>query len=622
MERGQLDTFRLLLLLAIVLLPLLPASSQPIRNLSGFRAHALARNDDGSTGAVSIGFDVNFFSRSYNALYVNNNGNITFQGPLRTYIPFGLTHTDVPIIAAFFADVDTRPPRSREVTYGIDLIDQHKAFGVDFFDVGYYNEHDDRLNTFQLILIERADTGPGNFDIEFNYAQIRWDLGDAGRGANVGAVVGFSNGTGEANTVFELLGSMSAGAFLDEGTWSLISHQLNSNMPGRYIFQARNGIIQTPLQSEFTSFLIEPQQATIHTPVKLVAGVRLNGGGKLPSNISIQATYQGNEVVLHDDGLDGDAVAGDGRFTGRAVFTETGDIPVTLQATAGNWHSSGEGTVKVWGSYAYGGGPILVDFGRIKAGMSSCKPLLLAGEQQGTVLLQFNLLKLLPRELNLSLKSGQAVYNPGAASLAVRPGAGKEICLVADRKAPSSEATGQPWLELVMETAHGKQPVALVQLQWKVEALSFWERWGWLILALGIIFLIVFIVYGYVRPHRFPRDLALTFVPDYADLDASPQPLSRWRGVGIGFYRDARAYLHPDFRVSGTSRGALGIIRAAKDGLWVSPAGGSLWREMDLQQWEEITLAGRLARAALVYRFGERGPYFRIATSARRQHAH
>jgi nidogen-like len=622
MGRRQLGTFRLLLLPAILLLPRLPAFPQAIRDLPGFRAHALPRNDDGSTGAVSMGFDVNFFGRNYNTLFVNNNGNVTFQGPLQVYIPFGLTHTDVPIIAAFFADVDTRAPRSRQVTYGTDRIDQHAAFGVDFFDVGYYNEHDDHLNTFQLILIERADTGPGNFDIEFNYAQIRWDLGDAGRGGNVGPVVGFSNGTAETNAVFELQGSMSASAFLDDGILSLVSHRLNSNIPGRYVFQARNGVIQTPSQAAFTPFLMEPQQATINTPLRLVAGVRMNEGDKLPSNISLRASYQGNEVILHDDGLDGDAVAGDGQFTGRAVFTETGDVPVTIQAIAGNSHSTGEGSVKVWGRYVDGGGPILVNFGHIKAGMKSCKPLLLAGEQQGTVLFQFNLLKTLPREHNLSLQSGPAVYSPGSASLAIPPKAGKEICLVSNRNAPSSEATGQPWVELVMETAQGKQPVATVLLQWKVEALSFWERWGWLILALCIILLVVFIVYGYIRPHRFPRDLALTFVPDYGDLDTSPQPLSQWRGVGIGFYRDATAYLHPDFRVSGRSRGALGVIRATKDGLWVSPAGGSLSREVDLQQWEEITLAGYSARAGLIYRFGERGPYFRIASGARRQHAH
>ena len=76
--------------------------------LAGFDSNTLARNDDGSTGLVNIGFDVNFFGLTFSHLFVNNNGNVTFDQALSAFTPFGLTNTNRQIIAPFFADVDTR----------------------------------------------------------------------------------------------------------------------------------------------------------------------------------------------------------------------------------------------------------------------------------------------------------------------------------------------------------------------------------------------------------------------------------------------------------------------------------------------------------------------------------
>jgi hypothetical protein len=57
----------------------------PIR--PGFDGNTLPRNDDGSTGAVGIGFTTNFFGQNFTQLFVNNNGNVTFDGPLGTFTP-------------------------------------------------------------------------------------------------------------------------------------------------------------------------------------------------------------------------------------------------------------------------------------------------------------------------------------------------------------------------------------------------------------------------------------------------------------------------------------------------------------------------------------------------------
>ena len=222
-----------------------PAAAQAIRRLPGFEASNIPANDDGSSPLVNLPFTINFFGRIRSGCYVNNNGNITFDASLSTFTPFGLERTQREIIAAFFADVDTRNPESRLVTYGEDTVDGRKVFGVNYIEVGYFNNHADKRNTFQIVLIDRSDTGAGNFDVEFNYERIQWETGDASDGTGglggTPAVVGWSNGSGLAGTSFEMVGSMARGQFLDSGPRALAYRRMNSPVVGRYLFRARNG---------------------------------------------------------------------------------------------------------------------------------------------------------------------------------------------------------------------------------------------------------------------------------------------------------------------------------------------------------------------------------------------
>ena len=213
---------------------------------AGFNANQLPGNDDGSTGLVPIGFTTNFFGGLYDQLYVNNNGNVTFDGALSTYTPFGLLNTNRVIIAPFFADVDTRV--GNVLTYGTATVGNRPAFGVTWPSVGCFNQIVSVLNTFQVVLIDRSDVGQGDFDIEFNYDQIQWEAGTASGGSSgclegTSARVGYSNGT---TTSFEMPGSGVNGAFLDANQQTgLIHNSRNSLQPGRYVYAVRNGIAPT-----------------------------------------------------------------------------------------------------------------------------------------------------------------------------------------------------------------------------------------------------------------------------------------------------------------------------------------------------------------------------------------
>src|SRR3954453_13394967 len=89
----------------------------------------LPRSDDGYTPQGALPFTINFFGQEYSHLWVNNNGNVTFDGPLSTFTPFGLAGTSRAIIAPFFADGDPRGGGELvRYGYGVTTYEGHRAF--------------------------------------------------------------------------------------------------------------------------------------------------------------------------------------------------------------------------------------------------------------------------------------------------------------------------------------------------------------------------------------------------------------------------------------------------------------------------------------------------------------
>jgi hypothetical protein len=232
----------------------------------GFDSNTLGRTDDGYSGRVDIGFTINFLGNEYSQLFVNNNGNVTFDSALSAYTPLNLTTTGRVIIAPFFADVDTRFSGS-PVTYGTGTYNGYTAFGANWVDVDYYygTASHTALNSFQLLLVDRSDVGAGDFDIVFNYDAIQWETGTASGGSVSGGLggqsarVGWSNGTGSEGSFYELAGSAVNGSFVDGGLYAL------SGMT--YTFEVRNGVVSPPI-----SLIPEPE-----TWLMLLAGLGVVG---------------------------------------------------------------------------------------------------------------------------------------------------------------------------------------------------------------------------------------------------------------------------------------------------------------------------------------------------------
>jgi hypothetical protein len=120
-------------------------------------ANELPPSDDDSTGPVEIPFPLRYFGNVYTQLYVNNNGNVTFGGPLGPFTPDALDGGESrPIIAPFLADIDTRDTdESDVVTYGAS--EDGRQFCVNWVDVESYSgdSSSGKLNSFQLLLTTR-----------------------------------------------------------------------------------------------------------------------------------------------------------------------------------------------------------------------------------------------------------------------------------------------------------------------------------------------------------------------------------------------------------------------------------------------------------------------------------
>ncbi len=228
----------------------LPAQASPVA--PGFTTTTFPANDDGATGAQALGFSANFFGTTYTSAFVSNNGYVTFNAGQSAYTPTGLGagYRGQPIIAPFFADVDTRGSGSGLTSFGTGTYEGFQAFGVTWPTVGYFGEHTNKLDTFQVILTNRSDTGAGNFDIFFNYGSIQWETGDASGGSNglggTSAAAGFNAGSGSAaGTFFQLAGSLTNGAFLDGGP-NALDTGTNDGVAGQFEFQVRNGTVVVP----------------------------------------------------------------------------------------------------------------------------------------------------------------------------------------------------------------------------------------------------------------------------------------------------------------------------------------------------------------------------------------
>ena len=203
---------------------------------SGFGESFLPRNDDDSTTQLPLPFPINFFGNTYETFWVNNNGNISFAGPLSDFTPNAFPGAPQPIIAPWWADVDTRNLGSDVVYY---VAPNPNSLVVTWPNVGYFSSAADKLNSFQLVLQNETGDSSGAFTAEFRYERLEWTTGDASDGSGglggIPAVAGYDAGDGV--NYFMLPGSRT-GSILDVINTSNVS----TDTPGLWRFSFADGL--------------------------------------------------------------------------------------------------------------------------------------------------------------------------------------------------------------------------------------------------------------------------------------------------------------------------------------------------------------------------------------------
>lgn len=142
---------------------------------------AMAPNDDLYSNTIYLPFSFSFYGATYDSLYINNNGNISFNMPYNTFTAFTFPDPSFNMIAPFWADVDTRAVNGGNVWYKLN---PHSLVVV-WDHVGYFSMMDDKLNTFQVIISDGLDTiVPAGNNLSFCYGDMQWTTGSASGGIN------------------------------------------------------------------------------------------------------------------------------------------------------------------------------------------------------------------------------------------------------------------------------------------------------------------------------------------------------------------------------------------------------------------------------------------------------
>ena len=163
-------------------------------------------NDDDSA-IVALPFTYDLYSDQYTTCFINNNGNLTFGTVFSGFSAVGFPSAGIPaMVAPFWGDVDTGNPANFVGDVWMKFVDSNgdeldDTLVVTWDNVGYFNEHGDLRNTFQVAISDGTNPliGPNN-NVAFSFDNMCWTTGDASNGAGgfggIPATVGANRGNG------------------------------------------------------------------------------------------------------------------------------------------------------------------------------------------------------------------------------------------------------------------------------------------------------------------------------------------------------------------------------------------------------------------------------------------
>lgn len=141
---------------------------------------AMTPNDDGSSPSITLPFTFRHFGDPFSVVFINNNGNLTFQNSFSAFTADAYPLATVRMVAPFWADVDTRNGGG-QVWYKVTP----HSLVVNWVAVAAFNQQQQRRNWFQVTITDGLDStiGLGN-TVEYCYRTLQWTTGSASGGVN------------------------------------------------------------------------------------------------------------------------------------------------------------------------------------------------------------------------------------------------------------------------------------------------------------------------------------------------------------------------------------------------------------------------------------------------------
>ena len=130
---------------------------------------------DCSSAPISFpGWTFELYGSVYEEFYVNSKGMISFGGDVIDWTPTKFPEAEYNQIAGYWQDTDNRSVG--EIKYKVT----QDAVYVNYVEVGYYNNHNDLTNSYQIIITPNDGLiGDGN-NAQVCYLDMNWAHGDIG----------------------------------------------------------------------------------------------------------------------------------------------------------------------------------------------------------------------------------------------------------------------------------------------------------------------------------------------------------------------------------------------------------------------------------------------------------
>jgi len=409
----------------------------------------------------------------------------------------------------------------------------------------------------------------------------------------------------------------------DDGVFTgLVQVQQAGNM--ELFVDLQNGVLtrnhRFSIQVIDANWILHPDVPSIAlVGEKVVLKVHAQGSGRndlLVAMDSIEASVDGQTHVLMDDGSGVDAISGDGLYTSEWRMGMIGEFDITFNAIGGSFALPVKHGLEVVGELKFGT-PISIDFGKLAPSNIVVGTLDLSGAKvKGKYYLKVfgdidpdgGVAEIQIGEEWFYLNSGNTeivLSGDGVRKWNVRVRAG--WCL------PEQQFREALKLQLKGLGPYGEPVSTAVPVKLIVQPSTWWECWWFVVVLVAGLLLLLFIIYGFIWPKRFPR-AAEIWMSDEEDINEGfAHPIHSIKGSGVGFYRHASLYIHPDFRLSREKAGAMVRMRAAHaQRIMIEPIDNVILRQSTDGEWLELDARELLFSRGVIYTNGNRELFFEL----------